>query len=61
MTIADRLVAARGKEKRPSVCAAVGISLSALRMYETGKRVPRDDIKVKLAEHYKTDVQSLFY
>lgn len=60
-SVADRLVKARGKEPRAVVCAAVGISASALRMYETGQRIPRDNIKVKLAEHYKTDVQTLFY
>ncbi len=59
--VADRLVQARGEESRADVCAAIGISGSALRMYETGQRVPRDDIKIKLAEHYNTDVQTLFY
>lgn len=61
LKVAERLVKARGKESRANVCAAVGISGSALRMYETGQRVPRDDIKIKLAEHYNTDVQALFY
>lgn len=34
---------------------------SALGMYETEKRVPRDTIKVKLAAYYKTSVQWIFY
>ena len=59
--VAERLVKARGEEPRAVVCAAVGISASALRMYETGRRIPRDNIKVKLAEDFKTDVQTLFY
>lgn len=61
MTIAEKLIAARGNMKREDVCEAVGISLSALAMYENGHRVPRDEIKVKLAKLYGTSVEELFY
>lgn len=60
-TIAERLVAARGERTRQEVASAVGISLSALSMYETGQRVPRDEIKVALANYYGLTVQELFY
>lgn len=60
-SVAERLIKARGKTPRKTVCDAVGISLSTLAMYEGGRRVPRDGIKVKLASFYHTDVQSLFY
>lgn len=59
--IGQRLTIMRGKEPRANVAKACGISISALGMYETGRRIPRDKIKVKLAEHYKTTVQQLFY
>lgn len=39
---------------------AIGISVSALTMYETGNRIPRDEIKVKLAHYYSTSVERLF-
>lgn len=61
MSTAERLVLARGEESRQSVCDAIGISRSALQMYETGKRIPRDSIKIRLARHYQTTVQDLFY
>ncbi len=61
MDVSQRLINARGNIKRSDVCKSVGISLSALRMYETGKRVPRDEIKVKLALFYHTTVGELFY
>ena len=61
MTIAERLVKARGKRSRESVAAAIGISVSAIAMYETGARVPRDEVKVKLADHYHKTVQELFF
>lgn len=61
MTIAERLVKARGNKKREEVASAVGVSLSAIAMYENGERVPRDETKVKLANYYKTTVQALFF
>ena len=36
--IAKRLVTLRGKESRESVAEAIGVSVSALAMYETGAR-----------------------
>lgn len=51
----------RGRRSRAEVASAVGISVSALAMYELGLRVPRDDVKVRLAKYYKTSVQRLFF
>lgn len=59
--ISERLVQARGKKRREEVAANVGISVSALSMYENGHRVPRDDVKIRLADFYKTTVQALFF
>lgn len=42
-------------------CEMVGISRSALSMYETGQRVPRDEIKVKIARCLNTSIESLFF
>lgn len=59
--MAARLRAARGKTPRAEVCDAVGISLSALMMYENGKRKPRDSIKYRLARYYHKSIEELFY
>lgn len=61
MTIGEKLTAARGSRRREEVAAAVGVSASAMSMYENDKRVPRDEIKVKLAAYYRTTVQKLFF
>lgn len=61
MRVAERLIEARGKTPRKEVADAVGVSLSALSMYENGQRIPRDEIKVKLAQYYRTSVQALFF
>lgn len=59
--IAKRLISLRGDDSREETAQAVGISVSALQMYENGQRVPRDEIKIKLASHYKRTVQSIFF
>ena len=43
------------------VAEAVGISASALSMYENAERVPKDEIKVKLSAYYKKSIKWLFY
>ena len=59
--IASRLIALRGDKTRAEVANAVGISLSALTMYENGERIPRDSIKVRLSKYYAVSVESIFY
>ncbi|WP_206921876.1 helix-turn-helix transcriptional regulator [Alicyclobacillus suci] len=59
--IAERLVSLRGTRSREEAASAIGISVSALQMYENARRIPRDDIKVKLAEYYGVSVQELFF
>ena len=61
MTVAERLVKARGDKRREEVAAAIGVSLSAIAMYENGERVPRDETKIKLADYYGTTVKALFF
>lgn len=59
--IGNRLTALRADKKQEEVAKAVGISSSALSMYECGERIPRDEIKIKLAGYYHTTVEALFY
>lgn len=61
MVMAQRLTEARGDKSRETVAAAVKISVSALAMYETGQRVPRDEIKIALAEYYGLSIEFLFF
>ena len=59
--IGRRLVQLRGLKTGDEVSKALGISRSALCMYEKGERIPRDQIKIRLAEYYGTTVQELFF
>ncbi|MBR2343015.1 MAG: helix-turn-helix transcriptional regulator [Clostridia bacterium] len=58
-----RLVELRNKKKktRAEVAAAVGISISAVAMYERGERIPKDDVKRKLADFYGKSVAYIFF
>lgn len=59
--IGQKLVQLRGERTREEVASAVGVSRSAIQMYENGQRIPQDEIKVRLAHYYNTSVDELFF
>lgn len=59
--IGNRLKELRGQKTVDEIAKDCGISASALSMYENGYRIPRDDVKIKLAKYYGTSVGSIFY
>lgn len=56
-----RLLELRGERSQAEVAKAVGIATSTLGMYETEQRIPRDSIKIALANYYNTTVQDIFF
>lgn len=59
--IGKRLIQLRGSRTQEEVAKALGISLSAIGMYERGERIPRDEIKILIAKFYDKTVQAIFY
>jgi DNA-binding XRE family transcriptional regulator len=59
--IGNKLASLRKDIPRETVANALGISTSALAMYEQGNRVPRDEIKLKIAKYYGLTVQEIFF
>ena len=59
--IKNRLIQARGMKTQAEVAKDVGISASALSMYESGERIPRDEVKESLARYYGFTVGFLFF
>lgn len=59
--IGNKLRELRGGIPRSEVAKAVGISNSALQMYECGDRIPRDGIKVAIARYFGVSVGALFF
>lgn len=39
----------------------LGISQSAIAMYEGGRRIPRDEIKIRIAMLFGVPVETIFY
>lgn len=59
--IASKLKQCRGSRTIYEVAEAIGISPSAVSMYENGQRIPKDEIKIKFSKYYKKSIQWLFY
>ena len=61
MSTGKKLKALRGDKTQKEVVADIGISKSALAMYERDERIPRDEVKVQIANYYNEPVGALFY
>lgn len=59
--IGEKLRKLRGERSSSEVSEALGISRSALSMYENGNRIPRDEVKVAIANYYNVPVQDIFF
>ena len=59
--IGEKLRRLRGEKTLDTVAQIVGITPSALSNYENGIRIPRDEIKVRLAGYYNMSVKSIFF
>lgn len=59
--IGSKLQQLRGKRTQEEVAKGIGVSTSAIQMYESGKRVPRDHIKIAIAKYYGVSVEQLFF
>ena len=60
-TAGARLRALRGARRLETAAAAVGITPEALDAYEHDRRLPRDEIKLRLARYYGCGIRDIFY
>lgn len=51
----------RGARSQSEMAAAVGVTKSAWAMYERGERVPRDEVKRRIAAYFGKSVQEIFF
>lgn len=63
MSTGMKLRALRQARKKTQKQAAddLNITKSALAMYERDERVPRDEVKIRIANYYEEPVESLFF
>lgn len=59
--IGKKLVNLRGSKTQAEVAKMLKISVSALSMYETGCRIPRDNIKIRIASYYNKPIERIFF
>lgn len=59
--IGAKLISLRGTKTQREVATELNISISALAMYEQGNRIPRDEIKLRIASYYGKSVQEIFF
>lgn len=61
--IGVKLTELRKAKGKTSTDAAkdLGITVSALSNYESGIRIPRDTIKIRIADYYEVPIASIFY
>ena len=55
------LLELRGKKTQEKVANDLGITKSSWAMYERDERVPRDEVKIRIAKYFGKSVQEIFY
>ena len=61
MAFGEKLRKLRGNKSQEEVSRAIGITKSSWAMYERNERVPRDEIKIRIANYFKKTVQEIFF
>lgn len=61
MTIGEKLKKLRGKKSQKEVAKDLKITQSALGNYETDLRIPRDEVKMRIANYYGVSVEEIFF
>ncbi len=61
VVIGERLRRLRGSRSQKEVADALGVTTMAISFYETGKRIPSDEMKLKIADYYNRSVAFIFY
>lgn len=59
--IGKKMKALRGEQSPSFIAKELGISKSALFMYERGERIPRDEVKIRIAKLYGCSVEDIFF
>lgn len=59
--IGERLRKLRGEKSVAEMAKALDLSPSTWSMYENGERIPRDNIKLRIARHFRRPIQVIFF
>lgn len=59
--ISETLRLLRGDKTLETVSKETGLTVSALSNYENGIRIPRDEVKITIANYYNKSVEEIFF
>ena len=57
----EKLKELRGEKTQREIAEELNISPSAWAMYESNERVPRDSLKITIANFFNKSVEEIFY
>ncbi len=61
MAFGEKLRELRGNRTQEEMAKELNITKSSLAMYERNERVPRDEVKVRIANFFGKTVQEIFF
>lgn len=61
MSFGSKLRELRGSKTKEEVANAINVTYSSYSKYEREERVPRDDVKIRIANYYGKTVQEIFF
>ena len=61
MSFGEKLRELRGDKSQEAMAQEVGVTKSAWAMYERNERIPRDEVKVRIANYFHRTVQEIFF
>ena len=61
MTAGEKMRALRGEKTKEEVANAVEVTYSSYTKYERDERVPRDEVKVRIANYFGKSVGEIFF
>lgn len=61
MSFGEKLRELRGEKSQEAIAQEIGVTKSAWAMYERNERVPRDEVKLRIANHFNKSVQEIFF
>lgn len=61
MSFGEKLRELRGERTQEEMARELKITKSSLAMYERNERIPRDEVKIRIAEFFGKTVQEIFF
>lgn len=61
MSFGKKLRELRGSKTKEEVANAINVTYSSYSKYEREERIPRDEVKIRIADFYKKTVQEIFF